>query len=194
MRRPRSPSRPARSERRRPRSDTSCRPESFIGTWTRRPSLVTATATATWRRFRPWNRPTVVSRTLPGGPGRSAQSTRRSMIAQPPEPHRSRSGRVAGATRPLIGPGIPRPPVARRSRSVERIQRDPLPPALSGLDDECGAGKRRENQNDPEGLSLDVSGHRSTPAHSGADREGHRCEEHQRPGEATQVRLHVDSF
>jgi hypothetical protein len=35
---------------------------------------------------------------------------------------------------------------------------------------------------------------RSLPAHAGADGEGHRGEDRQGPGEARQVRLHVDSF
>src|SRR5207253_645669 len=81
-------------------SDPSWRPESFMGRLTRRPSVVIATAT--WRRFRPWNRPNVVSRTLPGGPGRFAQSTRRFVIAQPSGLHaiatagRAESGRRSG--------------------------------------------------------------------------------------------------
>jgi len=81
MRRPMRPSRPTRSERRRERSEPSVRPESFRGSGTRRPSAVTTTAT--WRRFRPSNRPKAVSRTWPGGPGRFAQSTRRPVIVQP---------------------------------------------------------------------------------------------------------------
>ena len=82
MRRPTRPSRPSRSERTRERSEPSERPEVFSGIGTRRPSVVTTTAT--WRRFRPSNRPNAVSRALPGDPGRFAQSTRRIPILQPP--------------------------------------------------------------------------------------------------------------
>jgi len=69
-----------------------------------------------------------------------------------------------------------------------------LLPALASLDDKSRAGEGRENQHDPEGLSLEETSHRSVPAHPGADCESHRCKQHQRPGEATQVRLHVCSF
>ena len=202
MRRPRRPSRPARSERRRPRSDTSSRPGPFRGTWTRRPSLVTAMAT--WRRFRRSNRPNVVStRTSPSRPGRFAQSTRRLVIVQPPAPH-CFDGRPRGGRRRAGGgahmnarrsdasrPDTRRPPAARRSRLVVRSRKTWLLPALAGLDDESGAGKRGEDHDDSEGLSLEDAGHQSAPAHSGANGQGHRCKQHQRPGEATQVRLHV---
>ena len=43
-----------------PRSDTSIRPASRTGIWTRRPSVVSATTT--WRRSRPSNRPNALSR------------------------------------------------------------------------------------------------------------------------------------
>jgi hypothetical protein len=39
-------------------------------------------------------------------------------------------------------------------------RRTQLLPALSSLDDECGAGERGEDEQDPEGLSLESSGHR----------------------------------
>ena len=57
--RPRRPTRPSPSDRRRPRSDTSTRPAPSTGICTRRPSVVTTTAT--WRRSRPLNRPNALS-------------------------------------------------------------------------------------------------------------------------------------
>ena len=54
MRRPRRPSRPARSERRRSRGDTPWGSRSRRGTFTRRPSAVTTTATRL--RLRPWKK------------------------------------------------------------------------------------------------------------------------------------------
>ena len=90
MRSPRRLSRPTTSERRRPRSEPSDRPESFRGIWTRRPSA--RIAIATWRRFRPSNRPKDGLQNKPGRPGWSAQSTSRLMIMQPPGPHPAPNG------------------------------------------------------------------------------------------------------
>ena len=81
MRSPRRLSSPTTSERRRPRSEPSDRPVSFRGIWTRRPSA--RIAMATWRRLRPSNRPKAGLQRMPGRPGRFAQSTRRSVFAQP---------------------------------------------------------------------------------------------------------------
>jgi hypothetical protein len=116
MRRPTRPSRPTRSERRRERSEPSERPVSFMGICTRRPSVVTTPAT--WRRFRPSNRPNAVSRTRPGRPGRFAQSTRRPVIVQPPAPHGFDRARTTGPAIPV--PDMRRPSVARRSPSHRR--------------------------------------------------------------------------
>ena len=59
--RPTRSSTPIRSERRRERRVTSREPESFSGTWTRRPSVVIMTATEL--RSRPLNRPTGLAST-----------------------------------------------------------------------------------------------------------------------------------
>jgi len=166
MRRPRRPSRPASSERRRPRSDPSWRSEPFNGTWTWRPSRVTTTAT----RRRSWrsNRPKMVSRTTwPSRPGRFAQSTRRSVMMQPPGPHRSlsfarpdgsspsgrrRAGHQETAGVPAVSSPWPDPIKIR------------LLPALTCLDDECGAGERGEDHDHSEGLSLEYASHRVSPS------------------------------
>ena len=41
-----------------------------------------------------------------------------------------------------------------------------LLPALTSFDDECGAGKRGEDHDHPEGLSLEHAGHRVSPSAS----------------------------
>jgi hypothetical protein len=168
MRRPRRPSRPASSERRRPRSDPSWRSEPFNGTWTCRPSRVTTTAT----RRRSWrsNRPNVVSRkTSPSRPGRFAQSTRRSVMMQPPGPHRSLSFATTGGPRVSRQPG----PGHQETAGVPAVSSpwpDPkgirLLPALTCFDDECGAGERGEDHDHPEGLSLEQASHRVSPSAS----------------------------
>jgi hypothetical protein len=167
MRRPTRPSRPVRSERRRERSDPSESPASFSGIWTRRPSVVTTTAT--WRRFRPSNRPNAVSRTQPGRSGRFAQSTRRLVIAQPPAPHvidrvgTTRTGpKVALATRDRP-PDATRPPVTRRSRRGPDLgsrSRSDLP-ALSRFERERRRGDHGHDDEHPEGMSLQHASHQS---------------------------------
>jgi hypothetical protein len=148
MRRPRRLSRPTTSERRRPRSEPSDRPASFRGIWTRRPSA--RIAMATWRRLRPSNRAKDGLPNNPGEPGRSAQSTSRPMIMQPPGVHRTASPAVGQGSRPAHRrgngghrssgagaaghrargaegrpcPETARPPVARRSRSHQRRRTD----------------------------------------------------------------------
>jgi hypothetical protein len=173
MRRPTRPSRPTRSERRRERSEPSERPVSFKGTCTRRPSVVTTTAT--WRRLWPSNRPKMlVSRTRPGRPGRFAQSTRHFVIAQPPGPHVfARAGTKRrdgwGADPDPIpgvrssGPDAKRPPVTRRSRHglVRLDETTSSLPALPGLENECRAGERADGQQHPKGLSLQHASHQS---------------------------------
>jgi hypothetical protein len=171
MRRPRRLSRPTTSERRRPRSEPSDRPESFKGIWTRRPSL--RIAIATWRRLRPPNRPNVGLPNEPGRPGRSAQSTRRSVIMQPPGPHRTRVAPLrAGSNprpsaRPAPGPRC-RKPRNRRSLGglvggcagdAARFAGSGCRPTVAGLQDDRGAGERGEDQNDAEGLGLHLPCH-----------------------------------
>jgi len=167
MRSPRRLSRPTTSERRRPRREPSDRPVSFKGIWTRRPSA--RIAIATWRRLRPSNRPKDGLPNVPGRFGRSAQSTRRSMIMQPPAPHRtrvatflhpSRSGAAAGR-----GP-VDRPRTPRDRRSPDGLllpatllSRATLLPALPRLENQGRAGKRGKDQKDPEGLSLQHASH-----------------------------------
>ena len=158
MRSPRRLSSPTTSERRRPRSEPSDRPESFKGIWTRRPSA--RIAIATWRRFRPSNRPKDGLPNKPGEPGRSAQSTRPPVIMQPPGVHRIRLATLSGRLRPpemhkTAGcPAVLSPPASanRRPASVAR-------PALAGLQNESGSGKRGKDQENPKGLSLEHSSH-----------------------------------
>ena len=171
MRRPTRPSRPTRSERRRERSEPSERPVSFMGTCTRRPSVLTTMAT--WRRLCPSNRPKTVSRTRPGQPGRFAQSTRHSVIAQPPGPHVfARAGtkpRWSAGPDPDPLPGVrwsapdaKRPPVTRRSRHDlgRPAKADGSPgPALPCLENECRAGEGGESQQHSEGVSLQHPSH-----------------------------------
>ena len=117
---------------------------------------------ATWRRLWPSNRPKMVSRTRPGRPGRFAQSTRHSVIAQPPGPHviaraGTKRARWVGADPDRIrairpaGPDTKRPPVARRSR---RDLGRPAGagrslPALPRLENECRAGEGGQDQRAP---------------------------------------------
>jgi len=111
MRSPRRLSRPTTRERRRPRIEPSDRPVSFKGIWTRRPSA--RIAMATWRRFRPSNRPKIGLPHMPGRSGRFAQSTRRSVIMQPSSgrwsrgapPRTSESRPRVSSRRPAIGLG-----------------------------------------------------------------------------------------
>ena len=111
MRRPRRPSSPARSERSESRRDTWPVGRSLIGTVTRRPSVVTTTATR-------WRSPKKPKRLTPIGPpvagARSLDAA--TVIAQPPVPgpsSRSAAPRPAGAA---SGAGTKRPPRWRSRR------------------------------------------------------------------------------
>ena len=160
-------SRPTTRDRRRPRSEPSDRPLSFRGIWTRRPSA--RMAMATWRRLRRSNRANDGLLDVLGEPERFAQSTRRSVIVQPPGPHRcgnetrawpATSGRSSRTQPPgaASGPDTTRPPVARRSRMAgigRPTPRGSVRPALSRLDDQRGAGQGRQGKQDPEPLTLE---------------------------------------
>lgn len=115
MRSPRRLSRPTTRERRRPRSEPSDRPVSFRGIWTCRPSA--RIAMATWRRLRPSNRPKDGLPSRPGRPGRFAQSTRRSVIMQPP--------RADGVAELLLGPRLAGRRFALADSRTSRDRRSP---------------------------------------------------------------------
>ena len=161
MRSPSRLSRPTTSERRRPRSEPSDRPESFRGIWTRRPSARMAIATC--RRLRPSNRPKDDLPNKPGRPGRSAQSTRRSMIMQPPAPLRTRiatfgrAHRASGDLRRTHGDR--RFPDGLGPPALPSSSRDCSPPALPRLENQGGAGQSGQDQEDPKGLSLQHVSH-----------------------------------
>jgi hypothetical protein len=106
-----------------------------------------------------------VSRTQPGPPGRFAQSTRRSVIMQPPGPHviaRART-KVRAARAPMPAghdETAGRPAVSAGSNPRVRGP-ESLLPALSGLEHESRACDRGHDQEDPKGLSLEHPGHQS---------------------------------
>ena len=61
-----------------------------------------------------------------------------------------------------VDPESTRPPVARRSRfplQVALQSRTRSPPALTGLENESGAGQRGKDHEDSEGLSLENASH-----------------------------------
>jgi hypothetical protein len=168
MRSPRRLSSPTTSERRRPRSEPSERPVSFMGIWTRRPSA--RIAMATWRRLRLSNRPKVVSRTCPADPGgsRSLRGVWCSRNHLGPMESRSSSSDVGG---PTAGPHSQIRDRRSKPRDRRRIRRSRCPrlrprgedfssaPALSRLENESGACERREHQHNSEGLRLQHASH-----------------------------------
>ena len=169
MRSPRRLSSQTTSERRRPRSDPSDRPSSFKGIWTRRPSDVTKTAT--WRRFRPSNRPNAISQ-------RRTRPTRvvRAVYGAIGE-HATTSGRWSSGAPPRTSVG--RPQVSSRRLAPSRSGHDrnhetaghptvsscpPCPrrasvPAVPCLENDGRAGECGQHQKDPKGLSLQHSSH-----------------------------------
>ena len=184
MRSPRRLSRPTTSERRRPRSEPSDRPESFRGIWTRRPSA--RIAMATWRRLRPSNRPKAWSpedarptravravyeafrvRATSGGWRRGAPPP--ASVGRP----RVRSHRLAWPAASLLSQtrgreasnrlsDTTRPSVARRSLSppiCPRVEDRCSLPAQSRLENQGGACQRGQQQENPEGLSLQHASH-----------------------------------
>ena len=168
MRRPRRPSRPTRSERRRPRSEPSV--ETRVVQWhldapaIRRHDdgdVAAIPAIEQTQRRSPERRP--------GRPGRFAQSTRRSVIVQPPGPHACTPHEASRRTIAAVDQASRGTRTSRDRRSpdglvrpVARVQSgSSLLPALPGLEDEGRAGERREDHEHPEGLSLQHASHRS---------------------------------
>jgi hypothetical protein len=201
MRSPRRLSSPTTSERRRPRSEPSERPVSFRGIWTRLPSA--RIATATWRRLRPSNRPKVVSTECPADPGgsRSLRGVGCSRNHPGPMESRSSSSEEARAGRPQVR--------TRRSATpfkTKRPSEDPtvsLPPLASsrrGLLFSASVVPPRERERSLRAPRASAQlgrpapsaceSCRSAPAQAGAEGEGQRRDERNRPGEARQVRLH----
>ncbi len=109
---------PISSERSRPRRDTSTRPRSSAGTWTRRPSALMAMATRL--RFRLLNRPNVVLRKLthtgPYGPRCPASVPAEVKLCATPHSGRV-TGEVSPARRDTEGAGADR---VARAGDVER--------------------------------------------------------------------------
>ena len=176
---PRRPSSSRRSERRMPSSDTSTRPVSRTGIWTRRPSVVRATTT--WRRSRPSNRANLYSGCvtrprvlLARGAAKSiswertvnqTSEVRVPMLAMVP---RKRNDRRMFPTVALdhCGPG-------GTSISTSGVRRWVPSP--------CPRLRRRRCRGKPTS---------SAPLDASAKTHGHRRKQRQRHSEARQVRLH----
>jgi hypothetical protein len=201
MRSPRRLSSPTTSERRRPRSEPSERPVSFMGIWTRRPSA--RIATATWRRLRPSNRPKVVSRTCPADPGGSrslrgvecsrnhpgpmesrSSSSERSPSGPTAGPHR-RSAIAVRNKRPSDGPTVSLPPLASSRRGL-LFTSSAAPPRERERSWQAPRASAQPGRPEPSACESC----RSAPAQTGAEGEGQRRDERHGPGEARQVRLH----
>jgi hypothetical protein len=146
MRRPTRPSRPTRMKRIRERTALSC---VSIGTWTRRPSEVTTTATvrrSDWlevRTIRAVYGARVAERKSPNVllHERSGKATCRARAARLPSPGR----------RPDVTNGRRLEPTAVRML----VRRCESVPAVARLDDECGARERHQGDDDPEVRRLD---------------------------------------
>ena len=170
MRSPRRLSRPTTRERRRPRIEPSERPVSFKGIWTRRPSARIdgdVASIATIEQTQDWSpahaRPIRAVRAVYEAFRDHATSGRWRRGAPPltsvgrPQVSSRRSA-ICSRLRTAI---IKRPSVARRSLPHQldpRVEGDSLP-ALSRLENDGGACHSRQDQKNPEGLSLQHPSH-----------------------------------
>ena len=188
MRRPRRPSSPARSERSESRRDTWPVGSSLIGMVTRRPSVVTTTATR-WRSPKKPKRLTPIGPPVAGARSLDAATT----IAQPPVP--GPSSRSAPQARPVrVRAETKRPPRWRSRRVVveghargpfPHFQRCPASMTMSGRGRMGGVATSAKGSIPFDAIATPV------PPDARANAEGHGREQRHGPDEARQVRLHV---
>ena len=175
---PRRPSSPRRSERRRARGDTKSKPES-TGTCTRRPSVVTTTATR--RRSWPLNRPKSDSE-FERSQQRRIERCSGSLAASPDSattstsPNRTPPSRPKGwppTWPPDLGPKTERPPDGPTVVSVFALEARDEPRMMPTSDVPRAVPSRSVPPTDPRAKAQ---------GHGRQDRDG--------GGEARQVRLH----
>jgi hypothetical protein len=194
VKRPIRLSMPTRSERIRERRVTSSE-SSSIGICTRRPSLVTTTATR--RRSKPFEVRTVPA--VYGAGDRFATTGSGAAIGPGPAPRSDRSGEPARAGSATVRGTPGRWPTGRR---LGDSKRPPDVPAASGmltnrLVSSSGDRPPRGDRCPRAGCWCRMTRKRPRtscswlrPPHSRTGREGQRCQQHEGPGEARQVRLH----
>jgi hypothetical protein len=178
---PRSPSSSIRSERRMPSSDTSTRPVSRTGIWTRRPSVVRATTT--WRRSRPSNRANAYS--VCGLGCWSSEVPRSLSVERLASTRHRRSGGSSGDgptskrdDRRMKSDGRPRS--FRSGRDLGQITSSGV---RRWVPSPCPHPSRRRCRGSPTS---------SGPLDASAKTHGHRREERQCHSEARQVRPHFN--
>jgi hypothetical protein len=174
---PRRPSSPRRRERRRARGDTRSKPES-IGRYTRRPSVVTTTATR--RRSWPLNRPKWDSE-FERSQQRQIERCSGSLAASPDSATTSTSPNRTPPSRPK---GWPPNVAARPGPKTER------PPDNPTVVSEFAVEARDESRMMPTSDVPRAVPSRSVPTDPRAKAQRHGRQDRDGGGEARQVRLH----